>query len=226
MTTASAAPDQINVTFHGVGEPGRPLDPGEDAVWLTAEHFESVLDALRGYPGIRISFDDGNLSDVELALPALLRRGLSATFFVVAGRVGTDGFVSADDIHSLRRAGMTIGCHGMRHRSWRKLGDAALREELQDARARLEQIVGGPVTRAACPFGAYDRRALAALRRYGYERVFTSDGGDADPGRWLQARTTIHKCDRPEDLKRDLFADAGMWGGLGRRSKRLVKQWR
>jgi len=35
---------------------------------------------------VQLSFDDGNRSDVGIALPALLERELSATFFVVAGR--------------------------------------------------------------------------------------------------------------------------------------------
>ena len=224
--TAWPSSGQINITFHGVGESPRPLDAGEDSVWLSSEHFEAVLDEVGRRPGVRISFDDGNASDFRVALPALRRRGLPATFFVVAGRVGSDGFLSAEDIRSLVTAGMTIGCHGMRHRSWRKLNDGDLCEELMVSRHRLEEIVGSPVTHAACPFGAYDRRALAALRGYGYEQVFTSDGGDARSGRWLQPRNTIRKCDRTDAMEHGLFADAPAWAGLARRSKRLVKQWR
>ena len=71
MTTASAAPDQINLTFHGVGEPEAARSPSEAQVWLSVEQFESILDARRCPRHVRISFDDGNVSDVELALPAL-----------------------------------------------------------------------------------------------------------------------------------------------------------
>ena len=35
---------------------------------------------------MRISFDDGNTSDIELGLPALLDRNFVGSFFVVAGR--------------------------------------------------------------------------------------------------------------------------------------------
>jgi len=224
--TGSPTGGQVNITFHGVGEPPRPLDPGEDAVWLSTEHFEAVLDEVGDRPGVRISFDDGNASDFQVALPALRRRGLRATFFLVAGRVGTDDYLSAGDIRGLLEAGMTIGCHGMRHRSWRRLAEGELREELMASRRRLEEVVGSPVTHAACPFGAYDRRALAALRSYGYERVFTSDGGETRSGRWLQPRNTIRRCDRADALEHDLFAAEPAWAGLARRSKRLVKQWR
>jgi peptidoglycan/xylan/chitin deacetylase (PgdA/CDA1 family) len=224
--TASPSGGQINITFHGVGEAPRPLDPGEDAVWLGAEHFEAVLDEVGRRPGVQISFDDGNASDVRVALPALRRRGLRATFFVVAGRIGSEGFLGAQDIRDLVDAGMTIGCHGMGHRAWRKLGDGDLREELMASRRRLQEVVGRPVTQAACPFGAYDRRVLGALRSYGYERVFTSDGGDARTAGWLQPRNTIRKSDRADALKRELFTAEPAWATVARRSKRLVKQWR
>ena len=56
---------------------------------------------------------------------------------------------------------MGIGCHGMRHRPWRGLDEAALHEELVEAKAVLERIIERPVCDAACPFGTYDRRVLA-----------------------------------------------------------------
>ena len=74
-------------------------------------------------------------------------------------------------VEELAAAGMTIGCHGMRHRAWRGLDDRALREELVDAKAMLEGVVDRPVTQAACPFGSYDRRVLRRLRESGYHHV-------------------------------------------------------
>ncbi|MGF1648019.1 MAG: polysaccharide deacetylase family protein, partial [Kineosporiaceae bacterium] len=111
----------INVCFHGVGEPARELEPGEDRYWVTVDTFRSVLDEIATWPAVRISFDDGNASDVEHGLPALRERGLPATFFVLARRLGLPGSLTGDDLRSLRDAGMTIGSHGMDHRPWRGL---------------------------------------------------------------------------------------------------------
>ena len=167
----------INLTFRGVGGRTRHLGPEEEDVWLSSQQFTSVLDAVADRGDVRISFDDGNASDVHNALPALRARGLTATFFVVTGRPATPGFLDDEDVSTRAAAGMTIGCHGMHHRPWRKLGEGELREETLVSRRRLEEIVGRPVTLAACPFGSYDRRVLRSLRRYGYDRVFTSDRG-------------------------------------------------
>ena len=170
---------------------------GEEQYWVGRDQFESTLDSVAGRSDVRITFDDGNHSDLEYALPALRRRGLKATFFVVAGRLGAPGFLDQAGVRELAAEGMAIGCHGMRHRSWRRLGEHALWEELVDARRLLEQVVERPVTEAACPFGLYDRRVLHWLRRSGYGRIYTSDRGTAESDGWMQARNSVRAGDGP-----------------------------
>ncbi|HWI74483.1 MAG TPA: polysaccharide deacetylase family protein [Baekduia sp.] len=215
----------INLTFHGVGEPTRPLDDGEAGVWVGTDAFTALLDAAVGRPDVRITFDDGNASDAEIALPALTVRGLTATFFVVAGRVGTPGFLDAPQIQELVAAGMRIGNHGMRHQPWRGLDDAGLTEELGIARRVLEDVVGAPVDEAACPFGSYDRRVLTTLRRTGYRHVYTSDRGTVAGDEWLQARNTITPDDTTAVLDA-IAAPVAPVAALAGRAKLTLKRWR
>ena len=179
------------LNFHGVGPPPRGLEPGEERVWLTVDEVKRVLDLIAGQPNVAITVDDGNRSDVELLLPELRRRGLSATFFVVAGRIGNDHFLGWDDLSALTEAGMRIGSHGMHHRSWCGLPAVALHEEVVQAKLVLEAGLGRPIDEAALPFGDYGRRVLLAARHAGYRHVYTSDGGSADPRRWLQPRISL-----------------------------------
>jgi len=216
----------INLTFHGVGDPGRPLGAGEADVWVSREQFLDLLDSVADRAHVQITFDDGNASDVEQALPALRERGLDATFFVVAGRLGTTRFLDADGVRELAAAGMTIGSHGMRHRPWRGLDDSALREELLDAKTILEGIVERPVLQAACPFGAYDRRVLHGLRKTGYQRVFTSDRGTSRSHDFLQARNSLGPHDAADVLERIGSLDSSRYRALPRRAKLAVKRWR
>ena len=216
----------VNLTFHGVGTSERPLEADEDQVWVDVDTFGSVLDWVGPRSDIRITFDDGNASDVEHALPALRRRGLTATFFVVAGRLSAPGFLDANAVRALASEGMTIGCHGMRHRPWRGLDAGQLREDLLDARRMLEDIVGKPVTEAACPFGSYDRRVLRALRRYGYARVYTSDRGTSTPDAWLQARNTIRRGDDGRVVERLISPNRSDARSLRRRARLAAKRWR
>jgi peptidoglycan/xylan/chitin deacetylase (PgdA/CDA1 family) len=210
----------INLTFHGIGQPQRPLDAGESDVWVSRDQFLALLDSAAGAEGVRITFDDGNASDLEHALPALRERGLKGTFFVVAGRLGEPAFLDEAGVRELAAAGMEIGCHGMRHRPWRGLRADALREELFEAKGILEAVLERPVTKAACPFGSYDRRVLRTLRSTGYRRVYTSDRGTANPGDFLQPRNSLGPNDAPGLLER-ISAPS-----LPRRAKLVVKRWR
>lgn len=191
----------INVCFHGIGTPRRPLEPGEQRYWLERGRFLALLDDLATRRGVRISFDDGNASDIEVALPALIERGLRADFFVLAGRLGQPGSLGPEDVRELRRHGMGIGNHGMSHRPWRGMDPATRRQELVVARERLAEAGGAPVETAACPLGRYDRRLLADLRRLGYARVFTSDRRGAGRDSWLQPRYSVRAADTPESFR-------------------------
>ena len=225
MTAIATGRRQINLTFHGIGEPPGELTPGEDAVWISVDRFEAILDQVRDHRDVNLTFDDGNISDIRYALPELKRRGLAATFFVVAGRLGQANYLAEQDVRALVAAGMQVGCHGMEHRGWRGLTDEHLRDELQAARAILEKTAGHPVTSAACPFGLYDRRVLRALREYGYKRVFTSDDGIAKSASWLQARNTITKGTAANTLDY-VLAQEKLIPRTIRTAKGAAKRWR
>ena len=140
---------QLILNFHGVGDPPPHVDGTELRVWVGAEVLERTLDAVARRERIQITFDDGNRSDVELALPALRARGMRARFFVLAGRLGQPGYLGPAELAELAEAGMGVGSHGVRHRPWRSLGTGELREELAGSRAALEDVLGRPVTEAA-----------------------------------------------------------------------------
>jgi peptidoglycan/xylan/chitin deacetylase (PgdA/CDA1 family) len=200
----------LNICFHGIGTPPRELDAGEEVYWVQTDPFLRILDEIATWPSVRISFDDGNASDARIGLPALVERGLSAQFFLLAGRLGGPGRLTMDGIRELVSCDMAIGSHGMSHRSWRRMDLATRDVELIEARQRLEDFVGSAVTEAACPRGSYDRRLLADLRRLGYRRVYTSDRRPARSDGWLQPRFSIRRDDTPESLRATVLSRSGL----------------
>lgn len=174
-------PSELILNHHGLGEPCRGADPADCDYWLPVETFRETLDivARQQVPGISISitFDDGNASDFEEAMPLLLDRGQSASFFVLAGRIDEPGSLSASQIRQMSQAGMTIGSHGWDHIDWRQATRAALQKELYDARAKLQDVLGLAVDSIAVPFGLIGRRVVAEARKAGYRRIYTSSGG-------------------------------------------------
>lgn len=187
---ADAVPEQIlNLSFHGVGRPiGRDFGPGERDYWVKPATFEAALDECMGRDDVRISFDDGNWSDLDMALPALQQRGLRATFFIVPSWLGEPGFMSKRDLKELAAAGMPIGNHGLQHHDWTQLTPDRLKHEITQGQRLLEELTGVEVSTLAIPFGAYNDMVLDSLRGHKYAHVYTSDGGTAAPDAWLQPR--------------------------------------
>jgi peptidoglycan/xylan/chitin deacetylase (PgdA/CDA1 family) len=214
----------INLAFHGVGAPERELEPDEEQYWVDADLFGELLNTALELPEARLTFDDGNASDLSIALPMLLDRSLTAAFFVIAGRLGQPGSLGADDVRALAEAGMTIGTHGMQHRPWRSLDDEGYRNELDEARDLLEAAAGARVDEAACPYGAYDRKALRALKQREFGRVYSVDRRPARPHAWFQPRYVIRRGDSPNTVRG--FGGDSRPRALVLAAKTTVKRWR
>lgn len=184
------------LTFHGIGEPVVPISPDAQRYFVSPEVYRRTIAGLTGLEqrhGVRmeVTFDDGNLSDFTIGLPALVEAGRSGRFFVLAGRIGETGYLSAEQIREIHSAGSTIGCHGQDHVDWRKLDEAGFQRELVDARRKIEDMLGAPVTKAAIPFGAFDRQVLRKLREAGYSRIYTSNFGLAYDSAWFCPRWSV-----------------------------------
>ena len=177
--------------MHGIGRADRELESGEDQTWVSVDQFERMLDAVTDRSDVRITFDDGNASDVKVALPRLMERGITAEFDRTRGMLGERGRVDHCGVRARSDAGMSIGSHGWAHRDWRQIDDAQAREELDDARRLLGELTGRPVSRVAIPFGSYTVACRGGCGRLRRLCVFTSDGGSARPDAWLQPRTSL-----------------------------------
>ncbi|MFG6527943.1 polysaccharide deacetylase family protein [Sulfitobacter sp. M23508] len=185
---------RIGLNFHGIGSPARDLEEGEAPYWLSEAQFTEILDriaATHDPQAFVLTFDDGNLSDYDIALPALVERGLSARFFVLTGRLDQPGSLGRDHISALLDAGMRVGSHGIAHVAWSGLDRDALNRELRHSRSVLQDICGLPITEAGIPFGLYNARVLRALRRNGYTVAFSSDTGHMNNKSFLRARTSL-----------------------------------
>lgn len=216
------------VNFHGIGAPFRACEPGEEAYWISKERFRQILDRIASHPDrdrLAITFDDGNISDLEIGAPELERRGLKARFFVLTGRIGQTGSLANDDIRTLVDAGMDIGSHGIAHRDWSGLTPGELWDELLSSKAVLEHLCGAPIQSAAIPFGRYNAGVVATLRKAGYRTVYSSDGGRTRTSAFLRPRTSMRHDTTNAALERILSGRELPWRRLRRVAAMTVKQW-
>ena len=215
------------INFHGVGRPERELEPGEGPFWLGTEQFRHLLDRIAGHAdrgNLAITFDDSNISDLTIALPELLKRGLSASFFVLTGRLGHPGSLAAADVAELHASGMAIGSHGVDHSDLTKLSATRLTTELAQSRAMLEEICGSEVNTFAIPFGRYNREVLHSIRRAGFSAAFTSDGGIAREQSFLKPRRSVRNQMSPQEIESALSGRLPVLKRLRRAAGMQLKQ--
>lgn len=223
--------ERLILHFHGLGPVPPWADLKERQFWCGKDRFASILDTictLSQVARIEITFDDGNASDANIALPALVDRGLTATFFVCAGRIGLPGYLDASAINDLISGGMEVGSHGWGHVDWRRVDDKVLDLEVDDARLKIADIVGSAIDKISIPFGSYDRRILLRLRRSNARSIFTSDGGRAPLSGWMLPRE-VFKSSWDDDNRtlRELATNPlPLAAGLRRATVSYIKRWR
>jgi peptidoglycan/xylan/chitin deacetylase (PgdA/CDA1 family) len=228
----------LALTYHAVERGDGPLfvDPGTFAAHLdeiaasgarvvTVSELADLLRSGRAEGAVAITFDDGLASVARVAAPLLAERGLRATVFCVAGRLGgTSAWPSAPagapvlelataaEIAELARSGVEIGCHGMEHEPLVSDDLALIERETVAAKARLEGVSGGPVRAFALPYGAPPSDAARRLLEGTYSSTWTTALATLRPGAapYLLPRVDAHYVRRPR-LLRTLLA-----GGLHR----------
>ena len=169
--------DVLVLCYHGVGR--RRLPPCDVHVDSLRAHLEHLLaDGYRGVtfsdavaadsgPRVAVTFDDGNRSVVDNAMPLLAELGLVATVFVPTERVATPGHLTWDDLGELASHGWEVGSHGATHRRLTQLAEDELDEELATSRAAISGRLGR-CDAIAYPYGAVDAAVVADAIACGY----------------------------------------------------------
>jgi len=183
------------LNFHGIGTPGDKIDASERPYWISTDFFRELASFLASDAArhILITFDDGNLSDLEIAAPILAERGLNARFFVLTGRLDMPGYLGPQDMQDLMKMGFAVGSHGIDHVNWAELSGDDLTRETAQSRARLQDLTGADIAEAAIPFGSYNKAVLNAIKSAGYSAAWTSDGGNTNPTAFLRPRLSVRR---------------------------------
>lgn len=145
-----------------------------------------------------ITFDDGDISVYKTAFPIMQKYGLTGVVYIVGNYMGTDGYMSADQIKELVAAGWEVGSHSRSHRDLTSLEPDIQRVEIVDARKELQKATGSPVLTFAYPFGIMNSSVGDYAHFAGYIAAmglgFTSDQGKSNLF-WLQRRDVQGKYD-------------------------------
>jgi hypothetical protein len=209
-------------TLHLLYHELRPSKSSYSYVVETGE-FEKHVDlfvGLRKKDGLwpELTFDDGHISNFELAAPILQSRGLSARFFITAGWTGKrHGYMGWTELRALHARGHPIGAHGWTHKLLTQCDKNELEIELSRARLTLEDKLGTSITTMSLPGGRFNRRVLSACKKSGYVHVYTSvPKAESAPLGNTIGRVNI-RGDMQSEWILDLFRpDGDVLSGIGR----------
>ncbi|MDR3746297.1 MAG: polysaccharide deacetylase family protein [Acidobacteriaceae bacterium] len=166
-----------------------------------------------------LTFDDGHISNYELAAPILQSREMAAQFFITVGWTGTKpGYMGWTELRALQQAGFSIGAHGWTHTLLTHCSDDELQVELGKARLTLEDKLGISITIMSLPGGRYNRRVLAACAQAGYTQIYTSaPKTESLPLGTMVGRMNILGNMQPEWLAKLFQPDSSVLDSLGRK---------
>ena len=131
----------------------------------------------RNNSGWVLTFDDGNLSDYELVFPLLLEKEIKATFFLIANKIGTNGYLNWSQVKEMHRNGMCIASHSLSHRKMTMLSKKEAIRELIDSKKILEDFISAPVLSFSYPYGECNAETHQLGIDAGYNFLFTSRHG-------------------------------------------------
>jgi len=206
--------------------PARELE--DQVAWLEEHGFRAVtlsqvwrnwqgLDALPARPVV-LTFDDGDASQAQRALPILARHGWPAVLNLKVGNLGRGGITELQ-VRKLLDAGWELGAHTITHPDLTTLGADALRREVAGSRAEIARRFGVEPLFFCYPAGRYDARVARAVRAAGFRGATTTDIGLARRSELFTLRRI--RVDRGAGARglSELLARTGAWPGSAPRAR-------
>jgi len=197
--------------YHNIAE---EYPEGTESENITPELFEAHMRAIldRGYTPIlvneyynfimkgknlpekpiAVTFDDGYLSNYEIAFPILKKLNIPATIFVVTSTVGLDassGRVSTphfswEQAREMQNSGLIdIHSHTHTHRDMTTLTPAQLQFEMRMSKFFIEKNMDRNCYIFAYPYGRHNDSTLAYAKNAGYRMqifVYDTESGEVD----------------------------------------------
>lgn len=184
-------------------------------------NFRQLHDGLKmSRRDVIITFDDCGKHLLDFAVPELLRRNMTAVFYIPTADIGgcnswnvTDGksrleLMDADDLRTLEKEGMEVGSHSHDHIHLDEVADDEVEHQLRSSQSILSQILGGTAVSLAYPYGGIPK-STELLKSCGFHAACSIFSPQPDP--WTQRRFIVHDGDSNLALRLKLNRAYGLY---------------
>ncbi|MCD0486892.1 polysaccharide deacetylase family protein [Pedobacter sp. MC2016-14] len=125
---------------------------------------------------IQISFDDG-YAGVYKNRHFFIQQGLKPTIFLITASIGTEKYMTVQEIRKLQAEGFRFQSHTHTHPDLNLLNIPQLQQEFSTSKDLLENILEQPVTEICFPKGFFNDKAVNTAFQQGYTALYSSIPG-------------------------------------------------
>jgi len=150
---------------------------------------------------IAITFDDGYRNNYTDAYPVLKNLDLHASIFIIPALVGTDGYLTWDQIIEMSESGViTIGSHTMTH-PWLPAQPAEKMDlEIRDSKLAIENHLNKEVSSFSYPLGGFNKDVREKVIKAGYKIAVATNPGKIYPKHDLFAMKRLRISNTSDNL--------------------------
>jgi peptidoglycan/xylan/chitin deacetylase (PgdA/CDA1 family) len=148
--------------------------------FMTARELGEVIDGKMELPKspILLTFDDGHWDFDTVVLPILKKYNVKATAYIIAGFIGRSDFMSKEELVDVINSKLVdVGAHTVHHVSLKRRPSSLLNYEIGQSKSVLENTYHLSVVSFAYPGGAFDQKAIDAVKDAGFTTAVSTIPG-------------------------------------------------
>jgi len=124
-----------------------------------------------------ITIDDGYKDAIENAYPILKSFNYTATLFIITNDVGKEGYLSWDDIKTLKNEGWVIGSHTLNHPNLTNIKEDEAKKEITQSKEILESNLKTSIDFFCYPAGKFNQKIINLVQKANYKAAVTTIEG-------------------------------------------------
>jgi peptidoglycan/xylan/chitin deacetylase (PgdA/CDA1 family) len=121
---------------------------------------------------IMITFDDTRGEQYTIGAAEMEKHGFKGVFFVMTVSINRPNYLTKEQIAALSDTGNVIAAHTWDHHRVTKYTGDDWNTQLIKPKAKLEEIIGRPVTYFAYPFGLWNKEVIPEVKKSGYQMAY------------------------------------------------------